>query len=879
MPPNTPIRSAKLRPPVVAGDFVLRERLTEALRKGIEGPLTLVCAPAGYGKTSLVSNFVEDLADPVAWVSLDGGDATPARLVRLIVIALRGATPEFFPEIESLLAAPPEPAELAARLADEIDEMDADVVLVLDELERAGGAAVHDFLSTLLEYPPRPLRLVVTTRHDPPWPLATLRARGLMHEIRQADLVFSAAEAKAFVEQASGSELDAAALGLLLDRTEGWPAAIRMISLALGTATSAGELLDRLPRGMARVEEYLTDAVLARQPDDVRHHLLRVSIVERLHRGLCDALRRPGEGGIGGAALLDHMRRGNLFVSEDDGQWLRLHPLLREHLAHTLHATAPETEIRSLHDCARDWFNANGLVAEAIEHALQGSRPATAADVLHRHRVDLMNADRQREIDGWIARIRSETGENGVALRVLDAWEAVPMSELPAALDGIDAELQTALLPPEERAAFEGEVHGLRALDLGARREFEEASKHGAAALRMIPRSATAARANTYFAQATNAQAAGDAAMAHRVVAAGLEEMAGDGGVALATVLYAGACVHWNEGELGQAIAVVERALSACNPDQAPSARITLRTQAGMAHYRRNALCHAEELLRGSGLETFPPAQHAVARTLAAAGRSAEADDAATGALRHAAVQRDAGSDHLARALIAELALRRGNLAEARAWADGVRDEHLGGHSTVRPVGIVLAAVLADAGDEVSLARADEVVDRLVHDARRVHRVPVVAEALAIRSAVAAKRKDEPAVLCALGQALELTRRGSMIRTYLDLAPRVVPFLRHPEIPAELRAHALAIEQAAGAGSEQVARHSPQVLADDLTNREEDVLELLADRLTNKEIAQRLHIAPETVKRHLGNVYTKLHVHGRREAVTKARALRLLPPR
>lgn len=877
MPTGSPLRRTKLRPPAVARDFVSRPRLRAALTPSLSAPLTLVSAPAGYGKTSLIVEFVAALDGRIAWVSLDEGDAALGAFAHAVIASLEHAVPGQIDDLEPWLASTPGPAELAARVADELDEIDDIVVLVLDELERAGSAGVHTFLEALLEYPPRSLRLVVTTRHDPPWPLESLRARGLVCEIRQADLAFTADEARGFVQRTVDLSLSDEALGMLHERTEGWPAAVRMISVALRGVSEPDEFLQHLPRGAARVEEYLAGQVLERLPEDVRGHLVRASITERPTASLCDALCTR-DTARDGAAFLEYVRWRSLFIADDDGTAVRFHPLLREHLAHVLETTTARHELADLHDRARDWFDAHGDVAEAIEHALRGSRPASAADVLARHRVALMNADRQGEIASWVARVRAETGTDAFVLRLLDAWYAAPMAELPGLLDEIEGELATAREDVGVRTELQGELHVLRALDLSSRFAFTEAAQHASAALDLLPDSSTAARSLAYFAQATNAQAAGDADVALRRASAGLKEFP-DSPSATASVMGAQVLVHWNEGDTRQAIQAAERALAVIAPNRAADTLALIRSMAGIARYHRNDLELAERALRGPGLHAFPSAQQALARTLEALGRPREADAVVADALERAAVLR--GSDALVQgqALRAELALRRGDSAHAMIWAESLPDSACRAHSTTRSVGAVLAAVLVTAGDEGSLARADAVLDRLEEQAAQARRIPNLADVLALRACLAARRGDDAGALSALGRALALTRRGSMVRTYLDLAPAVVPYLRHPDLPPEVRAHARIVADARGTAQPRMSGHSPQVLASDLTNREEDVLVLLADRLTNKEIAQRLHIAAGTVKRHLGNVYGKLHVHGRREAVAKARALGLLPPR
>ncbi len=882
-----PLRKTRLRRPPVAGDFVPRPRLTELLRRGRSGVLTLVCAPAGYGKTTLVSDFVGELDVPVAWVSLSARTDSLSAFVRDLAAAVGAAVGAASPSVDlradDILAAAASPAEAAAHVADALDELTHDLVLVLDELEGVGSPPIHDFVVALLEYPPRPLHMIVTTRHDPPWPLVALRARGQLCDVRQDVLAFHADEARAFIERASGHRLADALLDQVVTRTEGWAAAVRMLALALSGTTSPDELTARLPLGIAHVEEYLAHEVLARQPRGLRDRLIRTSLFERVHMDLCDAVcEHAGDGSDGGGdsdgiAAMEHVIATNLFVTVEADGWLRFHPLLREHLRHELNTSVEPAEIRALHDTARDWFDVNGYIDEAIEHALQGSRPESAADVLVRHRIELMNADRQDEIAAWIARIRAGTRASGPLFRLLDAWGTVPMHELSALLDDIDAGLRELPLPDDERRAISGEIHALRSLAASHKSAFESAARHAGQALEMIPISSTAARAFATFASATNAQSAGDFAAARRAIEAGVAEH--EHGPGLATIQLADTLVRWNAGHLRETIANTTRAEEHRDAEGARSSLVLMRAQAGIAHYRRNELVDAERILRRDGVGAFPFGRLTLARCLEAQGHSDEADQIVTDLIAHAAGTRSPDLAALSHATRAELSLRRGDCARALAWAEDVDEKTLRATSTLRPAGVILAAALSAAGDAGSAARASTLLARLHDEAGRAHRVPILAEVLTVQASLAQRRGDENAAVSALISALENTRRGSMLRGYLDLAPNLIALLVHPAIPEHLHAHARLIADAARAAVIHARAGMTPTLAADLTNREEDVLELLADRLTNKEIAQRLHIAAETVKRHLGNVYSKLHVHGRREAVAKARALGVLPPR
>jgi LuxR family maltose regulon positive regulatory protein len=393
-PPTTPLEAApperdvllatKLHLPRPRPGFVPRPRLLERLREGMAHELTVVCAPAGFGKTSVLAEWARSSTKPVAWLSLDQGDSDPARFWRYLAAALDRPRPSLTQQVAALLRGPQQPP-LEAVVTVVVNELAAQphrVVLVLDDYHLIEAPPVHDSLAMLLERLPPQLRLVLASRADPPLPLARLRAGGQLTELRQRDLRFTAEEAAALLRAATGSELPADAVAALAARTEGWVAGLQLAALSLqGHADPAG-FVHTFTGSHRYVLDYLTEQVLARQPDQLVRFLLETSVLERLSGPLCDAVCGRGDS----QQLLEQIERANLFLVPLDEQrrWWRYHHLFADLLQARLQQQQPD-RVPELHRTAAAWCEQHGLADDAIGHALAADDPEWAARLVERH--------------------------------------------------------------------------------------------------------------------------------------------------------------------------------------------------------------------------------------------------------------------------------------------------------------------------------------------------------------------------------------------------------------------------------------------------------------------------------------------------------------
>src|SRR4028119_1828333 len=366
---STPLLATKLYTPASRPGSVLRPRLIERLNEGLHRRLTLVSAPAGFGKTTLIGGWISGCERPAAWLSLDEGDSDPARFLSYVVAALQTIAPNIGEGVLGMLQSPqPPPIESTlTALLNEITAVPDDFVLVLDDYHAIDAGAVDDALAFLLEHLPPRMHLITATREDPNLPPARLRARGQLAELRAAELRFAPSEAAEFLKGMMGLNLSEEDIAALETRTEGWIAGLQLAALSMRGREDVTGFVKAFAGDDRYIVDYLIEEVLQRQPERIRSFLLQTSILDRLSGPLCDAVTDQEEGN----GLLETLERGNFFVVplDDKRQWYRYHHLfadvLRARLMEEQPARAP-----TLHRRATEWYERNGLVADALRHAL-----------------------------------------------------------------------------------------------------------------------------------------------------------------------------------------------------------------------------------------------------------------------------------------------------------------------------------------------------------------------------------------------------------------------------------------------------------------------------------------------------------------------------
>src|SRR6266566_2764040 len=387
---STPILATKLYIPRPRPNVVSRPRLLERLNEGLHRKLTLIAAPAGFGKTTLVSEWVKGIERPAAWLSLDEGENDPTRFLTYMVAALQTIAPNIGEGVLGVLQSlqPPPPEAMLTALLNEITTLPDYFVLVLDDYHVLEAKPVDLALTYLVEHLPPPMHLVIATREDPQLPLARLRAGGHLTEVRVTDLRFTPSEAAAFLTQVMGLHLSAEDIAALERRTEGWIAGLHLAALSLQGQPDATSFITSFTGSHHFVLDYLVAEVLGQQPARVQTFLLRTSILDRFCGPLCDAVVL--EPSISGQATLEYLERANLFLVplDNERRWYRYHQLFAELLRQRLQATPvsptgdERTIIAELHVRASLWYEEHGLAMEAFQHAVAARDVERAARLM-----------------------------------------------------------------------------------------------------------------------------------------------------------------------------------------------------------------------------------------------------------------------------------------------------------------------------------------------------------------------------------------------------------------------------------------------------------------------------------------------------------------
>lgn len=431
--------ATKLYIPPARTNLVRRPRLIERLNAGLHHKLTLIAAPAGFGKTTLVSAWLASCGRRVAWLSLDEGDSDSTRFLTYLVAALQTIAPTIGAGVLGVLqsAQPPPPEAILTALLNDIVVVPDAFILVLDDYHLIDAQPVDRALTFLLEHMPPQLHLVITTREDPQLPLARLRVRDQMTELRAADLRFSPAEAAAFLKEVMDLDLSAADVAALENRTEGWIAGLQLAALSMRGRDDIGQFVRAFTGDNRYVVDYLVDEVLQRQPERVRNFLLQTAILDRLHGPLCDAVT----GQARGQAQLEALERGNFFVVplDDQRQWYRYHHLFADVLATHLRAEQPE-QVATLHRRASAWYELHGAVGDAIRHALAAEDFVRAADLVERSVPALSRSRQAATLLSWLKSLPNDSIRARPVLSVAYAHLLLDSGEL----DGVEARLRDA---------------------------------------------------------------------------------------------------------------------------------------------------------------------------------------------------------------------------------------------------------------------------------------------------------------------------------------------------------------------------------------------------------------------------------------------------
>jgi LuxR family maltose regulon positive regulatory protein len=914
----TALLPAKLYIPTARNDIVQRRHLTSRLNEGMQRRLTLISAPAGFGKTTLLGEWIPTGSRCVTWVSLDKGDNDAMRFWTYVVAALQMLRSDLGKNTQGLLNSPQPPTfeTILTSLVNEITAFPDVFALVLDDYHVIEAQPIHEALAFLLEHLPRNMHVIITSRADPALPLARWRARREMTELRAHDLRFTLAESAAFLNEVMKIGLAEEDIAALDHRTEGWIAGLQLAALSLQGREDASARVQAFTGDDRYVLDYLIEEVFQRQPEYIQNFLLQTSILNRLCGALCDAVLIAEGGGLraegdsvvrnphseirNAQAILEHLERANLFIIplDDKRQWYRYHHLFADLLRFRLSQSQPEI-IVDLHRRASTWFESNGFMEEAIEHAISGKDWDRAVGLIEMVALKMLARWQQGILQNWIKLLPDQALEKRPDLCLWYAFVFLHSANYDHCEPYLQKAEQAWQSEPADHKLYA--VWTVRALIAYCRGNAAGTLESAQKAVAFMHRDNHLERALSLMGLSLGLLMNGRFTEAEEQFGETLiaSEKAGH------LIVYFGSqgwlgLVYATQGKLRQAAKILRQALQQ-GSQQFPESSIFAHSLLCDLEREWNNLAAAEsyrlacaELERQTGRNwlLLVDGLKAIVWMLWAHNESDQAVQLIERELELARRYRNEPVIRQMGALRARLCLWRDNLAAAARWA--VASNLLNDNDFTYGREIEFLTFIRVLFVQTRYAEAIALLERLQRAVEADGRTRCLLE-ISVLQALAHKSLGQmQQATYALERALSLAEPEGYIRTFVDEGAPMVELLRQfmrdqqrasqsdssrvlqiyvmkllaafpPElVPAAIQTHKTS------------AALPASYLVDPLSERELEVLELIAKGLSNPEIARKLFVAISTVKRHINNIYAKLNVHTRTQAVAKGKELKVL---
>ena len=905
--------TTKLRPPALPPSRVERSRLIQQMNTGVKTGhhLFLVSAPAGFGKSVCISEWINTLSEPVTWLSLEPADDDPGHFFSYFIAALQTIDGKIGHEIEGILRAGQlPPAEIIyTTLINDILKLEKRFFLVLDDFQMVQDVFILAVLEKLIVNLPEVLYLILLTREDPSLPLARWRARNQMTEIRAGDLRFTAGETEQFLADVMGLSLSEADINALEAKTEGWAVGLHLVGLSIKERESPSEFISRLSGSQRFILSYLTEEVLNQQPGDIQRFLLETSVLDRLSADLCNAVT----GRADSASLLERLFADNLFLIslDQEGRWYRYHHLFADLLRDTLHRQHQE-QVADLHQRVSRWYAQNGMVNEAIQHALAGADYETAVRLIEIHAMDLLMQWHVKTVAGWMQAIPQEWIAQSPKANLVFAWLHL-MRGNPALAFPYLEHLEKMFSAPqdlENAPALIARWKVLQGMLLHTQGKAQESLTLAHQALELVPKADALTLSQIYLVKANAYQQLNDYPLAleafqqiaqySKQAGDSFSEMLGIAGMGLFAI---------QQGELHFALEIVSEGIDRMeHAGVLPPISTALYGELGDIYYQWHQLDQAfENFQRAIKVSTFSGFADAelyygviLSRLYQIEGNLEQAvrEIQKTVDLMHVEAASVVGEEVIAQQVRIYLAQGHFAAAEAALKKHGF---HFGKQFSypepaeiiTRPMGVLYLSALRillyrakDRNELDNLEPACQLAAQLLEGALQQHYTLLALELLLLRAQLFTVLGDDQASQMDYLQALRLGEPEGYISVFVEGGSSVAKSLSRlleqadrESINAEYLRTILDAFPAAVRSASQTKPKPASVkegLIDPLSERELEILHLIDEGLSNQEITERLFITLHTVKKHSSNIYAKLGVSSRTQAVARARQLSLL---
>ena len=898
------ILRTKLNRPLVRAKWVQRSRLIARLDEGLSMRVTLICTPAGFGKTTLAAQWLDKVLRPSVWLSLDKSDSDPERFLRYVVAAIQTAVPDFGSRMEPALSSPhfPPLEYLADMIVSDLTELEKPLVIVFDDYHTIVSDEVQKIIGQVVQHLPENIHLVISTRMDPPWSMARWRLQRWLNELRAADLSFTPEETRTFFRN---STLTAEAIDILQKRSEGWIAGLQLALLSMANADDPEEFVKNFSDSDRLIVDYLMQEVISRQPEDVLDFLFVTALFDRFCAPLCDFLLADADSRQPSKKVIARIEKWNLFLVPLDRErlWYRYHHLFRELLLRRTARRMPDDRRFHLNCSAGQWFAGQGMISEAIIQYIAGCDVDAATAVVAEHLHTVIDNDLSRRTLGrWLDMFPKSAENQRPALLVAHAyctlfrWDLAGMLLL---LDNAEALLRNpCTIPVSKFRKLLGDIDALRGFQLFWQGDAEGSLQHALRALDVVPKDHHYTRSLAVIYAAASLAIVGRRDEALHLMEDALTETYAAGSRNVGPFLTTQAVIHYYEGNFNAVKKSAERMLTINESVPLPD------YWRGYAHYFLGSVAYERNLV-DTAADHFRCAEQLRYRMMTrsyhdvliglslvawARGEVDVAKEYAVSAQNFAVEVKDPYSLKISDSFETRLAILSGEvLVKPEAYSPTVDSNRF----WLEVPSLTRAEYLINKATPEDCSTGLECIEDALQRAEQHHNTRQMIQFLAAKAVALKCAGNLEGALEVLEKTLHMAEPLGFVRTFLDRGPVMAellnaflergpdsPYIRRiltgfgDKKPSEMATGISSLDQHAQA--EQVA---DAILSSGLSNREIDVLKLLAERLTNKEISQRLLVSPETVKKHNFNIYRKLEVNDRRQAVAAARKLGVLSPK
>ena len=886
------ILSTKLHRPPITPDLLTRSALFERLDQGRQRTLSLISAPAGYGKSTLVSTWLETCDSPNAWLTLDDEDNDPILFLTYLIASIQSKFPGAGQNTLIMLQAPDLPSlpVLASSLTYDLDQVDEDFILVLDDYHRIHETAVHNLLSELLRHRPRTLHLVIASRGKPPLNISRLRARRQITEIRTQDLRFTLAEMSAFMNEVMGIAMDEEAVAELNEKTEGWVTALRLAALSLHHREGVEGLLGSLKGDSRYTRDYLTAEVVSHQPRDIQEWLMKTALLERFCAPVCEAVCRggndPAAAILSGRDFLTWIEDAELFVIplDDQHEWFRFHHLFKEILLDWLAQRYRPDEIASLRSRASHWFAENGLITEALRYALAADDVVGAAQIAEKNIQEILNGDKWYILKKWLSMLPDTIKQQSPDLLLAQAWVyyfQFKLRDITPLLDHAEKLLDRDQL----KQRLGGEIDFFKGFICYFQSQGRQSEKYLSSAIETIPETFPLSRgeAELNFSLALHMNGRKDNAV--QGIHNWLQTIRTVAGIRNTRLVAGLTFIHLLEGDLPEVLETAKRGQEFASKHHLQYAESWSLYCEALVHYYQNNLEKGAELFNQLVPMRYLMHSRAALDSLCGLALTYQALQNADGVQEtmkqmhaYADEMNDTSYATIALSCQAHLCMLQGDVASAQRWLPGADLQ-----TDVGPMlwwlevprltrCRKLIAEGSDASLELALSKLKTFKQDNEADHNRIQRVSVYS----LMALAYTEQGCMDDAMAALERAIELATPGRFIRPFVDCGIKMVDLLN------QLRRQGVAqdtIDQILSAFSGGTRATTPRAIpamVESLTKRELQTLRLLAVDLSTEEIADEMVVTTATIRTHSKHIYMKLDVHSRYEAVQRGKDLGLL---